>query len=262
MPTKITTETQLIRVLSNTSLQIELTLLGTASHTSKNTSAEHMNAFYKSFWDVREEKFDGLIITGAPVEELDYPEVDYWEELCAVMEWSETHVFSTFHICWAAQAALYYWYGIPKYPTEKKVFGIFGHTVDIPTHPLVRGFNEYFYAPHSRHTEVRAGDISARPELRIIASSPEAGPYLISDDVKRRVFVTGHSEYDWDTLSKEYFRDVGKGLDIELPVNYFPDDDPKKRPRNIWRGHSQLTFSNWLNHFVYQLTPYDLSEIK
>lgn len=262
MPTKITTETQLIRVLSNTSLQIELTLLNTATHESKNTPAEHMAAFYKSFYDVQHENFDGLIVTGAPVEELPYEQVDYWPELCLVMDWAKTHVFSSFFICWAAQAALYHYYGVPKYPTAKKVFGVFEHRLILPTHPLVRGFDETFRAPHSRHTGVRKSDIGVVPSLKVIAESELAGPYLICDDAARRVFVTGHSEYDYDTLSKEYFRDRDKGLPIEVPYHYFPDDDPAKTPENVWRAHAQLLYSNWLNHFVYQLTPYDLNELK
>ncbi|MFA6948111.1 MAG: homoserine O-succinyltransferase [Eubacteriales bacterium] len=261
MPTKITTETQLIRVLSNTSIQIELTLLRTASYVSRNTSEEHMNAFYKNFDDVRGERFDGLIITGAPVEEMEFSEVGYWEELCDIMQWSSTHVFSTLHICWAAQAGLFYHYGIPKYPLEHKMFGVFAHNTLAPSHPLVRGFDEQFYAPHSRHTEVRAADIERAAQLDILAASDIAGVYLVADTDNKRFFVTGHSEYDFDTLGREYFRDRDKGLDIAVPYNYFPGDDPEKRPKNVWRAHANLLFSNWLNHFVYQLTPYDLSAL-
>lgn len=262
MPTKITTETQLIRLLSNTSLQIELTLLGTATHTPKHTSPEHMEAFYKNFYDVKNEKFDGLLITGAPVEELPFEKVDYWQELCEIMEWSKTHVFSTFHICWAAQAGLYYHYGIQKYKMEDKLFGIFKHTVENNTHPLLHGFDEEFYAPHSRHTDIRAEDIAAVPELEILSSSAQAGVYIVSDNTSRMFFITGHSEYDSETLSKEYFRDLDKGLPIQVPYNYFPDDDPTKKPPNIWKAHANLLYSNWLNYFVYQLTPYNINEIQ
>ena len=261
MPTKITTETQLIRLLSNSSLQIELTLLQTATHRSTHTSAEHMESFYKNFDDIKNENFDGLIITGAPVENLDFGEVNYWDELCGIMEWSKTHVFSTLHICWAAQAGLYYHFGIPKHPLDHKMFGVFRHYVLNPKHPIVRGFDEEFLAPHSRHTEVREEDIAKVPELELIAKSDIAGPYIIAAKNSRMLFVTGHSEYDFDTLSKEYFRDRDKGLDIALPYNYFPGDDPEKRPPNLWRGHANLLFSNWLNYFVYQNTPYDLSEL-
>lgn len=261
MPTKITTETQLIRLLSNSSLQIELTLLQTATHRSTHTSAEHMESFYKNFDEVKNDNFDGLIITGAPVENLDFGEVNYWDELCGIMEWSKTHVFSTLHICWAAQAGLYYHFGIPKHPLDHKMFGVFRHYVLNPKHPIVRGFDEEFLAPHSRHTEVREEDIAKVPELELIAKSDIAGPYIIAARNSRMLFVTGHSEYDFDTLSKEYFRDRDKGLDIALPYNYFPGDDPEKRPPNLWRGHANLLFSNWLNYFVYQNTPYDLSEL-
>lgn len=262
MPTKITTETQLIRLLSNSSLQIELTLLQTATHRSTHTSAEHMEAFYKNFDDVKKQNFDGLIITGAPVENLDFGEVHYWDELCGIMEWSKTHVFSTLHICWAAQAGLFYHFGVPKHPLDHKMFGIFRHYSLKPNHPIVRGFDEEFLAPHSRHTEIREEDIAKVPELELVAKSDIAGPYIIAAKNSRMLFVTGHSEYDYDTLSKEYFRDRDKGLEIELPYNYFPDDMPDKRPPNLWRGHANLLFSNWLNYFVYQNTPYDLSELK
>ncbi len=262
MPTKIVTETQLIRLLSNTPLQIELTLLQTASHVSKNTPAEHMAAFYKCFDDVCNSNFDGLIITGAPVEELPFEGVDYWPELCRVMEWSKTHVFSTLHICWAAQAALYYHYGVPKYKLDRKLFGVYSHTVNVPEHPLVRGFDEIFLAPHSRHTECRTSDIEMEKRLQILADSEQAGAFIIAAKDRNMFFVTGHAEYDNDTLSKEYFRDREKGLDIQIPYNYFPENDCTKRPPNKWRGHAHLLFSNWLNYFVYQLTPYDISEIK
>ena len=261
MPTKITTETQLCRLLSNTPLQVDLTLLRTVSHEAANTSAEHLQTFYRSFDDIRDERFDGMIITGAPVENLDFGEVDYWDELCRIMEFSKTNVFSTFHICWAAQAGLYYHYGVPKYPLPEKMFGVFRHHRKVWRHPLVRGFDEYFMAPHSRHTEVRAEDILKTGRLEILADSEEAGVYLVADINRRMFFVTGHSEYDTDTLAKEYFRDLDRGLPIHVPVNYFPDDDPSRRPLNIWRGHAHLLFSNWLNYCVYQETPYDLSEL-
>ena len=261
MPTKITTETQLIRLLSNSSLQIQLTLLQTKSHVAKHTSAEHMEAFYKNYYDIRDEKFDGLIITGAPVENLPFEQVDYWPELCEVMEWSKTHVFSTLHICWAAQAGLYYPNGEPKYPLNKKMFGVFEHYAMNPNHPIVRGFDEIFRAPHSRHTEVREEDIAKVQELELIAKSDAAGPYIIAAKDARMLFVTGHSEYDCDTLANEYFRDVNKGLPIEIPYGYFPENNPEKRPPNVWRGHANLLFTNWLNYFVYQNTPYDLADL-
>ena len=261
MPTKITTETQLIRLLSNSSLQIEFTLLQTATHRSKHTPAEHMAAFYKNFDDIRSQNFDGLIITGAPVENLDFDEVNYWDELCEIMEWSRNHVFSTLHICWAAQAGLNFHYGIPKYPLPKKLFGVFEHYAVLPNHPIVRGFDEYFLAPHSRHTEVRESDIAEVPELEVVAKSDLAGAYIIAARDSRMLFVTGHAEYDYDTLANEYFRDKAKGLDIELPYNYFPGDNPSRKPPNVWRGHANLLFSNWLNYFVYQNTPYNLEEL-
>jgi len=275
MPTKITTENQLIRLLSNTPLQIELTLLGTASHTPKHTSAEHMSSFYKNYYDVKNQKFDGLVITGAPVEDLEFEDVDYWPELCEVMEWSKTNVFSTFHICWAAQAALYYHYGVKKYPLQEKLFGVFPHTVNNPKHPLVRGFNEIFLAPHSRHTEIHAEDIIKIPELEILSSSQQAGVYIISEKSKpyrinddkfvdryAMCFITGHSEYDNETLANEYFRDLNKGLPIKIPYNYFTNDNPQLGAPNTWRAHSHLLFANWLNYFVYQETPYNIDEIK
>ncbi len=261
MPTKITTETQLIRLLSNSSLQIEFTLLQTATHRSTHTSAEHMAAFYKNFDDIRSQNFDGLIITGAPVEKLDFDEVNYWDELCEIMEWSRNHVFSTLHICWAAQAGLNFHYGIPKYPLRKKLFGVFEHYALLPNHPIVRGFDEYFLAPHSRHTEVRESDIAEVPELEVVAKSDLAGAYIIAARDSRMLFVTGHAEYDYDTLANEYFRDKAKGLDIDLPYNYFPGDNPSVKPPNVWRGHANLLFSNWLNYFVYQNTPYNLEEL-
>ena len=262
MPTKITTENQIIRLLSNSPLQIELTLLRVSSHIPANVSPKHMETFYRTFDDVRGEKFDGLIITGAPVENLEFRDVDYWDELCEIMRWSKTNVYSTLHICWAAQAALHFHYGIPKYPLPQKMFGVFKHKTLEPTHPLLRGFDEEFVAPHSRHTEVRHDDIAACPKLEILAESDEAGVYLIASRRRRLFYVTGHSEYDNSTLAAEYFRDVNRGLDIEIPKHYFPDDNPKNIPLNVWRGHAHLLFSNWLNYFVYQNTPYNLEEIE
>lgn len=262
MPTKITTETQLIRLLSNSSLQIELTLLQTATHRTTHTAEEHMKAFYKSFEDVKDKKFDGLIITGAPVENLDFTEVTYWEELCEIMEWSKTHVFSTLHICWAAQAGLFYHYGVKKHSLDKKMFGIYSHYALCPNHPIVRGFDEFFNAPHSRHTGIYEEEILKVEDLELVAKSDIAGPYIIAAKNARMLFITGHSEYDFDTLSKEYFRDLDKGLEIEIPYNYFPENNPEKCPPNVWRGHANLLFSNWLNYFVYQNTPYDLADLK
>ena len=261
MPTKIVTETQLIRLLSNTPLQIELTLLQTASHRPSNTSAEHMETFYKNFEDVREARFDGLVITGAPVENLNFEDVDYWDELCAIMEWSRRNVYSTLHICWAAQAALYYHHKIEKHPLPEKMFGIFHHRSTDLRHPLLRGFDEEFVAPHSRHTEVKLEDVYACKALDVLALSDEAGLYIAATHDCRRVYVTGHSEYDADTLAREYFRDVDRGLPIALPKNYFPNDDPAQTPKNVWRSHANLLFSNWLNYSVYQRTPFDLSEL-
>jgi len=261
MPNKEVTETQLIRLLSNTPLQIELTLLRCASHRSKNTSEEYLASFYKFFHEVKDEKFDGLIITGAPVENLDFKDVTYWEELCEIMDWSKTNVFSTLHICWAAQAGLFYHHGIKKYPLKKKLSGVYRHKVNLATHPLVRGFDEEFSAPHSRYTEIKMQDINACDDVQLIASSKQAGAYIIGSSNMRMFFVTGHCEYDWDTLKGEYLRDLKKGIDPDIPENYFPDNDPTKRPKNLWRGHAHLLFSNWLNYFVYQMTPFDLEEL-
>lgn len=261
MPTKIVTETQLIRLLSNTPLQIELTLLQTASHRPTNTSAEHMESFYKNFEAVRESRFDGLLITGAPVENLKFEDVDYWDELCTIMDWSRHNVYSTLHICWAAQAALYYHHGISKYPRNEKMFGVFRHRCTDLRHPLLRGFDEEFLAPHSRHTEVRVEDVAACKALDVLAVSEEAGLYIAATHDCRRVYVMGHSEYDADTLAREYFRDVERGLEIAVPRNYFPNDDPKQDPKNVWRSHANLLFTNWLNYSVYQRTPFDLSEL-
>ncbi|MGM9652034.1 MAG: homoserine O-succinyltransferase [Eubacteriales bacterium] len=261
MPTKIDTETQLSRLLSNTPLQVELELLHTSTHESKNTSPEHLLAFYKTFDDVKDQKFDGMIITGAPVEHLPYEEVEYWDELCAIMDWSLHHVHSTFHICWGAQAALYHHYGIRKYPLSEKVFGVFAHTVDYRACTLMRGFDDIFMAPHSRHTEVRREDIERTPGLKILASSAEAGVYAVKSDGGRQIFVMGHSEYDARTLEKEYLRDKNAGLPIRVPAHYYPDDDDTKPPMVTWRSHASLLFSNWLNYFVYQTTPYNISAI-
>lgn len=259
MPTKITTETQILRCLANTPLQIEIDLLQTTTHKSKNVSEEHMLAFYQSFDDIKDNKYDGMIITGAPVEDMEFEEVDYWEELCKIMEWSKDNVQSTFHICWGAQAGLYYHYGIKKYKLKEKMFGVYKHRLITPKSRLFRGFDEEFYVPHSRHTTVRAEDIEKNPNLKIMAVSDEAGVYVVGDKEGTQFFVMGHSEYDVDTLAQEYFRDVNKGLDIKVPVNYFPDDDPTKKPILKWRAHSNLIYSNWLNYFVYQTTPYELS---
>ena len=259
MPTKITTETQILRCLANTPLQIEIDLLQTTTHKSKNVSEEHMLAFYQTFDDIKDNKYDGMIITGAPVEDMEFEEVDYWEELCKIMEWSKDNVQSTFHICWGAQAGLYYHYGIKKYKLKEKMFGIYKHRLITPKSRLFRGFDEEFYAPHSRHTTVKIEDIEKNPNLKLMAVSDEAGAYVVGDKEGTQFFVMGHSDYDADTLAKEYFRDVNKGLDIKIPVNYFPDDDPTKKPVLKWRAHSNLIYSNWLNYFVYQTTPYELS---
>ena len=262
MPKKITTETQLSRILGNTPLQIEPEFIRTASHKPTHISEEHLFAFYKTFDDVRERYFDGMVITGAPVELLPFEEVDYWRELCEIMEWSKTHVHSTFHICWAAQAGLYYHYGVPKYELPEKLFGVFEHKVEYKRSILFRGFDDRFYVPHSRCTACRREDIEAVPELRILASSEEAGIYAVTTEKGRRVFIMGHSEYDPGTLRDEYLRDKAKGLDIKIPSGYFPNDDPEKEPIVRWRAHANLLYCNWLNYFVYQTTPYDLDELK
>ena len=262
MPQKITTETQIARLIGNTPLQVELELLQTATHKSKHTSAEHMLAFYKTFDEVKHKKYDGLIITGAPVEQMEFEEVDYWDELCEIMEWSKTHVTSTFHICWGAQAGLYYHYGIKKYPLQKKMFGVFEHTLDRKQSILFRGFDDVFVVPHSRHTTCRREDIEAVPELKILSSSEEAGVFVCATERGRQIFVTGHSEYDPDTLKNEYLRDKNAGLQIEVPKNYFPGDDDTKEPIVKWRSCANLLYSNWLNYFVYQSTPYNIEEIE
>jgi len=261
MPTKIATETQLSRLLGNTPLQVHLELMHTTSHRSKNVSQEHLLTFYKSFDELRHRKFDGMIITGAPVEHMPFEDVDYWQELCQIMEWSKSNVHSTFHICWGAQAGLYYHYGIQKHQMEKKLFGVYPHTADYKRSILLRGFDDVFWAPHSRHTTVLREDIEAVPGLRVIASSKAAGVYAAMTKKGRQIFVTGHSEYDPDTLYKEYKRDKDLGLPIEVPENYFPNDDETQPPLVRWRGHANLLFSNWLNYFVYQTTPYDIMTI-
>ena len=258
MPIKQDTELQLLRALSNTPLQIDITFLNMKSHISQNTSANHLNRFYESFDDIRWKKYDGLIITGAPVEHMEYEEVDYWQELCEVMEWSKTNVTSTFHICWGAQAGLYYHYGLQKHILPQKVFGIFEHKVMNRKIPIVRGFDDYFMAPHSRHTEVRSEDIHACKALTVLAESDEVGVYLVMAGEGKQFFVMGHSEYDRLTLQEEYFRDLKKGMDIQIPKNYFPDDDPTRKPHLQWRSHSNNLYSNWLNYYVYQITPYVL----
>lgn len=262
MPTKIDTETQLLRLLGNTSLQVEVELLHMKSHQSKNTSQEHLLAFYKTFDDVKDQSFDGMVITGAPVEHLPFEEVEYWDELCGIMEWSKTHVHSTFHICWGAQAALYYHFGIQKYPLEKKLFGVFPHRVERRSSILFRGFDDVFMVPHSRHTTVRREDIEQCRSLKILASSEQAGVYAMSTDEGRQIFITGHSEYDARTLEREYRRDKDAGLPIKVPVNYYPDDDDTKAPLVTWRSCAHMLFANWLNYFVYQTTPYDIQEIR
>ena len=262
MPTKVETETQFVRLLGNTPLQVELELLHTKTHKSKNTSQEHLLTFYKTFEEVKDKKFDGLVITGAPVELMDFEEVEYWEELKEIMEWSKTNVTSTLHICWGAQAGLYYHYGIPKYTLDKKLFGVYKHKLDRKTAILFRGFDDEFYVPHSRHTDVKREDVEAVTDLKILASSDEAGLYVAATDLGRQIYVMGHSEYDADTLKKEYFRDKEAGKKIDLPVNYFENDDPSLPPRVTWRSCANLFYSNWLNYFVYQTTPYDLNKIK
>ena len=261
MPTKIVTETQLSRLLGNTPLQVNLELLQMSTHESKNVSAGHMQAFYKTFDQIKDRKFDGMVITGAPVELMPFEEVDYWDELCRIMEWTKTHVHSTFHICWGAQAGLYYHYGVSKRELPEKLFGVFPHKADYKRAILLRGFDDVFYVPHSRHTTVLREDIEKVWDLRIIASSDEAGVYIVQTKGGRQIFVTGHSEYDPDTLKTEYLRDKSLGKPIEVPKNYFPDDDDTKDPIVRWRGHANLLFSNWLNYFVYQTTPYDIMTI-
>ena len=262
MPTKIDTETQLARLLGNTPLQVELELIHTSSHQSKNTPQEHLLSFYKTFDEVKRRRFDGLIITGAPVEHLPFEEVEYWDELCRIMEWSKSHVHSTFHICWGAQAGLYYHFGIQKHDLPEKLFGIFEHEVLRKSSILFRGFDDRFLVPHSRHTTVRWEDVEAVPELKILAGSQTAGLYAIATENGKQVFITGHSEYDADTLKKEYLRDKNLGLPIHVPYNYFPDDDDTKQPLVTWRSHANLLYANWLNYFVYQSTPYEIDKVQ
>jgi len=261
MPTKIVTETQLSRLLGNTPLQVHLELMHTSTHISKNVSQEHLLNFYKSFDELKHRKFDGMVITGAPVENMEFEEVDYWPELCEIMEWSKTNVHSTIHICWGAQAGLYYHYGIPKHSLPEKLFGVFKHQVDYKRSILLRGFDDEFWAPHSRHTTILREDIEKVDGLKILASSREAGVYALMNKKGRQIFITGHAEYDANTLSTEYFRDKNQGLPICVPKNYYPNDDDTMEPVVRWRGHGNLLFSNWLNYFVYQTTPFDIKSI-
>lgn len=262
MPTKIATETQFLRLMSNTPLQVDVEFLQMATHVSRHATDEHMKTFYKTLDDIRDNKYDGMIVTGAPIEHLEFEEVDYWGELCEIFEWAKKHVYSTFYVCWGAQAGLYYHYGIPKYKLDEKMFGVFPHKPLDLYHPLLRGFDEEYFVPHSRHTEIRFSDIAKCKDLQVISYSEISGIHLVSDLECRNFFATGHSEYDADTLAKEYFRDKDKGLDIKIPYNYFPDDDPTKQPVMKWRGAGTLLFTNWLNYFVYQRTPYDLNSIQ
>ena len=258
MPVKQDTELQLLRALSNTPLQIDVTFMNTKTHVSQNTSANHLNRFYCTFDDIKHEKFDGLIITGAPVEDISFEEVDYWDEVCTIMDWAETHVTSTLHICWGAQAGFYHYYGINKIQLPQKLFGIYQHRVNNRKIPLVRGFDDVFLAPHSRHTATSSQELKSCKDLTILAESDEAGVFLAIAEEGKKIFVTGHPEYDRLTLKNEYFRDLNKGLPIQVPFNYFPDDDPEKKPLLTWRSHSNNLYSNWLNYYVYQITPYEL----
>ncbi len=262
MPTKVETETQLMRLLGNSPLQVEVELMQMQSHKSKNTSEEHLTKFYKTFDEVRHEKFDGMIITGAPVEQMPFEEVDYWEELCEVFEWAKKNVYSTMFICWGAQAGLYYRYGIEKYELPKKLFGIYNHMILNPKHPLMRGFDDFFLVPHSRYTGIRPGDVEAVPELEILATSRKAGAAIICSKNGREFYLLGHCEYDYDTLAREYYRDVEKGLNIRMPYNYFPENNVNRKPVMTWRSHGSLLYANWLNYYLYQQTPYDLEDLK
>lgn len=261
MPLKEDTELQILRSLSNTPLQVDVSFLTPASHASTHTSKSHLNKFYQTFDEIRKQYFDGLIITGAPVELMEYEEVDYWPEICEIMEWSKTHVTSTLHLCWGAQAGLYYHYGIPKHILDEKMFGVFRHKVMNRKIPLVRGFDDYFYAPHSRHTEIRKEDILAHDELTILAESEQAGVFLLMNQDGSQIFVMGHPEYDRMTLDSEYKRDKAKGLSITLPCNYYPDDDPSQRPMLQWRSHGNIMYANWINYYVYQQTPYEFVDV-
>jgi len=262
MPLKITTETDLIRLLSNTPLQVEIDFMKIKSHTSKNTSIEHMKAFYKTFYSMRNQKYDGMIVTGAPVEQLDFEEVTYWDEIKEIFEWAKTHVTSTMYICWAAQAGLYYHYGVPKHPLSKKMFGVFKHHMNDPFNSIFRGFDDEFFVPHSRHTEIRREDILKVPGLTLLSESDDSGVYMVMARNGREFYITGHSEYSPNTLDGEYKRDLSKGQPIEMPRNYYMNDDPKQKPVDRWRAHANLLFNNWLNYFVYQETPFDISQIR
>ncbi|MDU0203214.1 MULTISPECIES: homoserine O-acetyltransferase MetA [Paenibacillus] len=259
MPTKETTETQLLRLIGNTPLQVEFVLLHPKTHTSKNTSVEHLEMFYKTFDDIKEEKLDGMIITGAPVEQMEFEDVNYWEELTQILNWSKENVTSTLHICWAAQAGLYHHFGVRKFALDNKIFGVFPHTVEVPNTKLLRGFDEIFHVPQSRHTDVRREDIERCPDLEILSESEESGVYIAATRDGKHIFVTGHSEYDANSLKWEYDRDVSKGLPIDIPKNYYPNNDPSRQPYNTWRAHANLLFSNWLNYYVYQETPFELT---
>lgn len=262
MPKKIETECQLLRLLSNTAIQVDIEFLQMASHTSRNTSRHHLESFYKTFDEIRENRYDGMIVTGAPVELLEFEQVDYWKEITEIFEWSKTHVFSTIYICWASQAGLYYHFGVPKYPLERKMFGVFPHKSEVENSQLLRGFDDIFYIPHSRYTEVRREDIEKHEQLEILTSSDISGVHIVANKNGRQYFITGHSEYDRDTLASEYFRDREKGMDIQIPYNYFPNDDTEKTPVFSWRCTANLMFSNWLNYCVYQKTPYNLDELE
>ena len=261
MPLKQDTELQILRSLSNTPIQVDVSFIMVSSHESTHTSMSHLNKFYQTFDEVKHQNFDGFIITGAPVEQMEYEEVDYWEELCEIMEWSKTHVTSTLHLCWGAQAGMYYHYGIKKHMLDKKMFGVYSHKVRNRRVPLVRGFDDLFYAPHSRHTEIRREDIEKYPELTILAESDEAGIFLVANQDGTQIFVMGHPEYDRFTLHNEYMRDKNKGLPIEVPVNYYPDDDCEQKPLLQWRAHGNLLYFNYLNYYVYQATPYDFIDV-
>ena len=262
MPSKIETETQLLRLLSNTPIQVNITFIRTATYISKNASREHMAMFYTTFEDIKEKYYDALFITGAPVELLPFEQVTYWEELCRIMEWSKSHAFNTIHICWGAQAGLYYHYGLEKHPLERKLFGVFPQKVEVKNHPLFKGFDDVFNVPHSRYTDIKTEDIKKCPKLTLLASSELSGAHIVADKTGRQIFINGHVEYDRDTLKREYLRDIEKGLDTPLPYNYFPDNDPSREPVNSWCGHGSLMYSNWLNFCVYQETPYQIENIK